>query len=179
MAGTAGLSWTINTGRPPGGGIGGCPGKTEKRGKGCTLWIRAFFHFHFLETERKGWDLNMEKKKQTTTENQAEELLKMAASAGLEQNYFFTTTFDRYQTQIDILAKLKESIEAEGILIAKEYVKGRENLYTHPAIKEYNSTTNAANRTVSTLIDIIAKLRPDKGNSLNPPEDGWDFDFEL
>ena len=121
----------------------------------------------------------MGKKKQTTTENQAEELLKMAASAGLEQNYFFTTTFDRYQTQIDILTKLKESIEAEGILIAKEYVKGRENLYTHPAIKEYNSTTNAANRTVSTLIDIIAKLRPDKGNSLNPPEDGWDFDFEL
>ena len=62
-------------------------------------------------------------------------------------------------------------------MIAKEYVKGRENLYTHPAIKEYNSTTNAANRTVSTLIDIIAKLRPDKGNSLNPPEDEWDFEL--
>lgn len=119
------------------------------------------------------------RKKQKTPEEQAAELLRMAAKAGLEQNYFFTTTFDRYQTQIDILAKLKESIEAEGILIVKEYVKGRENLYTHPAIKEYNSTTNAANRTVSTLIDIIAKLRPDKGNSLNPPEDGWDFDFEL
>ncbi len=57
----------------------------------------------------------MAKKKQTTTENQAEELLKMAASAGLEQNYFFTTTFDRYQTQIDILAKLKAAIEEEGI----------------------------------------------------------------
>jgi hypothetical protein len=135
------------------------------------------FDFRFLEYPGKGWNISMEKKKQTTTENQAEELLKMAASAGLEQNYFFTTTFDRYQTQIDILAKLKAVIEGEGILIAKEYVKGRENLYTHPAIKEYNSTTNAANRTVSTLIDIIAKLRPDKGNSLNPPEDEWDFEL--
>ena len=135
------------------------------------------FDFRFLEYQGKGWNISMAKKKQTITENQAEELLKMAASAGLEQNYFFTTTFDRYQTQIDILAKLKAAIEEEGILIAKEYVKGRENLYTHPAIKEYNSTTNAANRTVSTLIDIIAKLRPDKGNSLNPPEDEWDFEL--
>lgn len=153
--------------------------KNRKTRKRVYSLDTSLFLFSFFGTKRKGWDLNMGKKKQTTTENQAEELLKMAASAGLEQNYFFTTTFDRYQTQIDILAKLKESIEAEGILIAKEYVKGRENLYTHPAIKEYNSTTNAANRTVSTLIDIIAKLRPDKGNSLNPPEDGWDFDFEL
>lgn len=109
------------------------------------------------------------RKKQKTPEEQAAELLRMAAKAGLEQNYFFTTTFDRYQTQIEILAQLKTAIEADGTLVTKEYVKGRENIYTHPAIKDYNATANAANRTVTTLIDIIAKLSPGKGNSLNQP----------
>ena len=86
MAGAAGLFGPVSrhrTGYTPQYGIGGYPGKTEKRGKGCTFWVRAYFSFCFLETKRKGWDLNMAKKKQTTTDIQAEELLKMAAYSGV------------------------------------------------------------------------------------------------
>ena len=39
--------------------------------------------------------------------------------------------------------------------VTKEYVKGRKNVYSNPALKDYNTTTDSANRTVSTLMKII------------------------
>jgi hypothetical protein len=50
---------------------------------------------------------------------------------------------------------LRETIENEDTLVTKEYVKGRENLYTHPAITEYNKTTDSANKTVTTLDNLM------------------------
>ena len=90
---------------------------------------------------------------------QAEEILKIAQKHGVEQNFLFITTFERYQMQLQILDDLKIKIEEDGALVTKEYVKGRENVYTHPAISEYNKTCTSANQTVATLIKIIKSLR--------------------
>jgi hypothetical protein len=90
---------------------------------------------------------------------QAEEVLKIAQEHGVEQNFLFITTFERYQMQLQILDDLKIKIEEDGALVTKEYVKGRENVYTHPAISEYNKTCTSANQTVATLIKIIKSLR--------------------
>jgi len=90
---------------------------------------------------------------------QAQEILKIADKHGVEQNFFFITAFKRYQVQINILNDLEKSIKADGTLVTKEYVKGRGNVYTHPAITEYNRTSTAANQTVQTLMKIIATMR--------------------
>lgn len=90
---------------------------------------------------------------------QAQEILAIAQKHGVEQNFFFITTFKRYQVQINILNDLEKTIKAEGTLVTKEYVKGRKNVYTHPAITEYNKTSTAANQTVQTLMKIITTLR--------------------
>lgn len=94
-----------------------------------------------------------------TLDQQAEEIIRIAEEAGVQTNYFFLTTFRRYQTQISVLNKLEEIIAESDTLVTKEYVKGRENLYTNPAITEYNRTTDSANKTVSTLIRIINGFR--------------------
>ena len=86
---------------------------------------------------------------------QAKEIIKIAEESGVQSNYFFITTFERYQVQIKILEDLKASIEKDGMLVTKEYVKGRKNLYSSPAVKDYNATTDSANRTVATLMKII------------------------
>lgn len=88
-------------------------------------------------------------------QEQAVEILRIAEETGVQTNFFFVTTFKRYQVQIKILNDLEKSIADEGMLVKKEYVKGRKNLYTNPAVKEYNSTTDSANRTVTTLMKII------------------------
>ena len=101
-------------------------------------------------------DINLEK--------QAAEVLRIAQEHGVEQNFLFLTTFQRYQVQLTILTNLQEKIEEDGALVTKEYVKGRENVYTHPAIGEYNKTSTAANQTVATLIKIIKSLRNGEGD---------------
>jgi tRNA(Phe) wybutosine-synthesizing methylase Tyw3 len=98
----------------------------------------------------------------TKMERQAKEILRLAEESGVQSNYFFVTTFDRYQVQLRILEELKKTIDEEGMLVEKEYVKGRKNLYTNPAVSDYNRTTDSANKTVATLMRIIKSFGVDE-----------------
>ena len=98
-------------------------------------------------------------------QEQANEILRIAQKFGVEQNFLFLTTFKRYQVQLSILNELEQKIKEDGSLVTKEYVKGRENVYTHPAIGEYNKTSTSANQTVATLIKIIKTLRNDEDDN--------------
>ena len=105
----------------------------------------------------------------TEREIQAEAILQMAKETGVQTNYFFVTTFERYQTQIYILDDLKKRIEESDTLVTKEYVKGRENVYTNPAITEYNKTTDSANKTVSCLLKIIKGFKEEDKAEIEDP----------
>ena len=93
--------------------------------------------------------------KKMSLQEQAKEILKLAEESGLQSNYFFVTTFQRYQVQLQILDDLKQSIEENGMLVKKEYVKGRKNVYSNPAVSDFNRTTDSANKTVATLLRIL------------------------
>lgn len=92
------------------------------------------------------------------------EIVKLAEEKGLLNNYFFTTTLERYRVQIRLLSSLEKGIKEYGNYVEKEYVKGRKNITINPAISEYNRTSTAANNTASTLINIIKSL----GNEERP-----------
>ena len=82
----------------------------------------------------------------------------MAEDFGVRDNYLFVTTYEMYQNQIEILHKLSETIKSEGMLVEKEYVKGRKNLYTNPAVTDYNRTCDSAHKTSNALLKIIKNL---------------------
>lgn len=90
-----------------------------------------------------------------TLDEQAKEIIKIAEESGVQSNFFFLTTFKRYQVQLNLLNDLEKAIKEDGTTVEKEYVKGRKNVYSNPALKDYNTTTDSANRTVSTLMKII------------------------
>lgn len=107
--------------------------------------------------------------KKKSLDEQAKDILKAAEAAGCQSNYFFVTTFERYQTQLYVLAELKKAIEEEGMLVSKEYVKGRKNLYTNPAVSDYNRTTDSANKTVATLLRILKSFDEEaRGEETDP-----------
>lgn len=95
------------------------------------------------------------KPKAKTLQEQAEEIKKLAEESGVQTNFFFITTFDRYLSQLAILEELKASIEDNKSLVKQTYVKGRSNVVLNPAIRAYNSTTDSANKTVACLMRII------------------------
>ena len=100
-----------------------------------------------------------------TLQEQAERLMQEAESTGLKSNFFFRTTFQRYTEQMRILSELQAVLKADGCIVTKEYVKGRGNVYTHPAVKEYNSTVTSANGTVATLIKILDAFKGENNSN--------------
>lgn len=99
--------------------------------------------------------------KNISLQEQANQILDEAEKRGLENNFFFVTTFKRYQVQMQMLNDLEKEIKKAGPTVTKEYVKGRKNVYTNPAIAEYNKTATAANSTVQTLIKIVTSFNSD------------------
>lgn len=97
----------------------------------------------------------MAKNERLSLQEQVDEILARAEKKGVNTNFFFVTTFKRYQVQMKILSDLEKAIAEMGATVDKEYVKGRKNVYTNPAITEYNKTATAANGTVATLINIV------------------------
>ena len=108
-------------------------------------------------------------KKELTLQEQADEILKQAKERGLEQNFFFVTTFDRYLQQLAILEELQAVIKDNDSLITQTYVKGRDNKVLNPAIRAYNSTADSANKTVGVLLKIINGCRDDEDSPSNDP----------
>ena len=108
-------------------------------------------------------------KEKMSLQEQANRILEQAQEKGVQSNFFFVTTFKRYQVQMATLAQLEEAIKEHGPTVEKDYVKGRQNLVVNPAITEYNKTSTAANGTVSTLINIIKTLsnEPDAVDALS------------
>lgn len=100
-----------------------------------------------------------------TLNEQAQEIIRIAEESGVQSNFFFITTFKRYQVQLNMLTELEKKMKDDGMLVTKEYVKGRKNLYSNPALKEYNATTDSANRTVATLMKIIKNYNVDDGEN--------------
>lgn len=86
---------------------------------------------------------------------QAKEIIRIAEESGVQSNFFFLTTFKRYQVQLNILNELEKTMKEEGMQVTKEYVRGRKNIYSNPAIQDYNRTTDSANKTITTLMRII------------------------
>ncbi len=96
---------------------------------------------------------------------QEKQIMEMAEESGVQSNYFFITTFRRYQVQLKMLDELEKSIEKDGVTTTKEYVKGRQNVYSSPAVKDYNTTTDSANRTVACLMKIIRNFNDEEDDN--------------
>ena len=100
---------------------------------------------------------------------QAAEILRVAEERGAQSNFFFVTTFKRYQVQLGILDDLEKAIKEHGTQVTKEYVKGRGNVYSNPAISDYNRTTDSANKTVATLMRILRTYGADEAEEETDP----------
>lgn len=100
--------------------------------------------------------------------DQVEQIMQSAKAKGLEGNFFYTTTLDRYVTQLELLEDLKKHIKENGSMVTKEYVKGRQNLYVNPAVSAYSKAVQTANNTVVTLSKIVASFGTEEVKEEDP-----------
>ena len=87
-----------------------------------------------------------------------DELLKMAKQYGVENNALFLAAAEQYDLQMRVIRMLKDGIEDGDLTTEKTYIKGENNEYAAPLVKELPKHSDAANRTAGTILDIIVKL---------------------
>lgn len=102
------------------------------------------------------------KEKKLNLQEQANEIIRIAEESGVQSNFFFVTTFKRYQVQLNMLAELEKKLKKDGPFVTKTYIKGKDNLAASPALTEYNKTTDSANKTVNALLKIIKTFEVEK-----------------
>lgn len=86
-------------------------------------------------------------------DQQVKQILENAEKSGVSSNFFFMTTFNRYITQINSLNTIGKRIKDTGIIVTDS---GQEK--ANPLIKDYNSISESANSTCSTLLKIIKQF---------------------
>lgn len=83
----------------------------------------------------------------------------MATEYGVEENALWMATMEQYVVQVRMIDMIRRELDkSDDLAVSKEYVKGRENIYAHPLVKELPKHSDAANRTCETLLDIIKVL---------------------
>ncbi len=88
-----------------------------------------------------------------------DDLLELAREYHVENNALFINAAKQYQTQARVIEMMRAQLEEDGSAVStKEYVKGRENVYANPIIKELPKHADSASRTLTTMLEIIKKL---------------------
>ena len=88
-----------------------------------------------------------------------DELLALAHDYGVENNALFVAAAKQYQLQQEVLEMIHATLQEDGEAVTtKEYVKGRENVCVHPLVAQLPKHVDSANKTLSTMLDIVQKL---------------------
>ena len=86
-------------------------------------------------------------------------LLKMAKDYGVDKNALFVQAAEQYDVQMRVIQNIKAELDdEENLTTSKEYVKGRENVYANPLVKELPKHADSANRTLQVMLSIIKEL---------------------
>lgn len=92
-------------------------------------------------------------------EEKAKGILTDAEKCGIADNSFFKTLYHLLMVQITMLGELEKSFKEDGATITKEYVKGRENVYCHPAVDKYVKVSDSAMNKIEKLETMVEKAQ--------------------
>ncbi len=91
-----------------------------------------------------------------------EDLVKMAERYGVADNALFLAAANQYAVQLKVIELIQGAIDEANLTTTKTYLAGTENLYANPLVRELPKHSDAANRTLGTMLDIIVKLGREK-----------------
>ena len=87
-----------------------------------------------------------------------DDIMKLAKDYGVDKNAIFVSAAGRYAVQAEMIADIREQIEKDGLMIEHKNVKGDVNVDVHPLTVQLPKYIDTANKTLSLMLDIIAKL---------------------
>lgn len=95
------------------------------------------------------------KKNEKNIKELAKGILEDAQKNGFENDASFLTSYHLLEVQVEMLDALEKSFREDGATTTKEYVKGRENIYVHPAVDKYTKTSDSAFNKILKLREMV------------------------
>jgi hypothetical protein len=114
------------------------------------------------ENERIEPGADLTEKQIITLKERANKILAKAREKGDEQALLFETIFQQYLETLDHRNKLRKALVEDGVTVTKEYVKGRQNIYVHPALNAYATQGKLLLETAKTLMTLIREKIADE-----------------
>lgn len=97
------------------------------------------------------------KKNERDIKEMAKGILEDAKEKGLDNDSCFLTSFHMLEVQVEMLDSLEKTFKEDGSTITKEYVKGRGNVYIHPAVDKYTKISDSAFNKILKLKEMLEK----------------------
>ena len=86
--------------------------------------------------------------------------LKTAEKLSDSDKFLFQKRLSLFYGYINILENLSKSLFIEdGIIVEKEYVKGRPSVTVNPAVGQYNSTSKQLDSVISSIEKMLDKVQ--------------------
>lgn len=114
------------------------------------------------ERERIEPGTDLTEKQIVSLKERANKILARAREKGDEQALLFETIFQQYLEALDHRQKLRKALVNDGLTVTKEYVKGRQNIYVHPALAAYAQQGKLLLDTAKTLMTLIREKIADE-----------------
>ena len=86
------------------------------------------------------------------------EIMKLAKDYGVDTNAIFVSAAERYSVQVEMIEKMRQQIEKDGLMIEHTNVKGDVNSDVNPLTVQLPKYIDTANKTLSLMLDIIQRL---------------------
>lgn len=87
-----------------------------------------------------------------------EKLMKEAEKYHVDQNALFVSACQRYTNQVEMIGKIQEQINRDGLMIEHTNVKGDVNSDVNPLTVQLPKYIDTANKTLNLMLDIIQRL---------------------
>ena len=97
------------------------------------------------------------KKNERDIKEMAKGILEDAKEKGLDNDSCFLTSYHMLEVQVEMLDSLEKTFKEDGSIITKEYVKGRGNVYIHPAVDKYTKISDSAFNKILKLKEMLDK----------------------
>ena len=87
-----------------------------------------------------------------------DEIMELARDYSVDDNAIFVSAAQRYSVQVDLIEKIRNQIESDGLMIEHKNVKGDVNSDVNPLTVQLPKYIDTANKTLSLMLDIIQRL---------------------
>ena len=107
------------------------------------------------------------KKTEKNVKELAKGILEEAEKRGVSGDASFMTGYHLLEVQIDMLDSLEKTFKEDGSTITKEYVKGRGNVYIHPAVDKYTKISDSAFNKILKLKEMLDKSNTNEDDTID------------